>query len=112
MAISANLTESIPLEPDKEGTFRVTGTRVTLDVIAESFRQGATPEQIGEQFPSLTLADVYAVLTWVLRNPRQLADYLARRESQAAAIRANVETLCPPEGFRQRLLARTTAGEP
>ncbi|MBC6938357.1 MAG: DUF433 domain-containing protein [Chloroflexi bacterium] len=50
---------AVPLQTDESGTIRVGGTRVLLDLVIFAFRQGATPETIVEQYPSLALADVY-----------------------------------------------------
>lgn len=109
MATVMQPIESIPLTSDETGTIRIGGTRITLDVFAGIFRQGATPEQIADQFPSLNLPDVYAVVTWMLRHPDELNEYLSRRHAEAAEIRAKVEALCPPDGFRARLLARKSS---
>lgn len=106
MATVVQRTESIPLVEDEAGTIRLADTRITLDVFAECFRQGSTPEQIADQFPTLRLDDVYAVITWMLRHPQEVATYLDRRDADAAQLRAKVEQLCPPDGFRARLLAR------
>ncbi len=106
MATVERPTEVIPLTSDDSGTIRIGETRITLDVVIEAFRQGATPEQIAEQFPALTLPDIYAVVTWILRHQEEVADYVDRRNRQAAQLREAAESLCPPNGFRARLLAR------
>lgn len=103
MTALASPLESIPLTSDDAGTIRIRDTRITLDVFAEVFRQGATPEQIADQFPSLNLPDVYAAITWMLRHPEEMNEYLF---AEAAEMRSKVEALCPPDGFRARLLAR------
>lgn len=100
--------ESIPLASDETGTIRVGGTRITLDVVAELFRQGGTPEQIADQFPSLALPDVYAVVTWMLRHPDDVNQYMSRRDADAEEIQEKVEALRPPDGFRERLQARAS----
>lgn len=103
-------TETIPLHEDEFGTIRVAGTRITLELVAKAFHQGGTPEQIADQYPSLALPDVYAVVTWMLRHPGELAEYLVRRQGESHETRARVEEVCPPGGLRARLLARA-AGE-
>ena len=52
----------MPLQTDADGVIRVGGTRVTLETVVEAFQQGATAEEIVQQYPSLALAEVYAVL--------------------------------------------------
>lgn len=99
--------ETIPLRTDDTGTIRVGQTRVTLDSVADSWQQGATPEQIVNQFPTLMLPDVYAVLAWMLRHPAETEAYLTARQAQADQLRAETERRCPPEGFKAKLLARS-----
>jgi uncharacterized protein (DUF433 family) len=43
--------ETIPMVTGAEGVIRVSGTRVTLDSILFAFNDGATPEEIAEQYP-------------------------------------------------------------
>jgi uncharacterized protein (DUF433 family) len=52
----------IPLKTDVDGVVRVGNTRVTLDTVIIAFKEGATAEEIVSQYPSLLLADVYAVI--------------------------------------------------
>jgi len=54
--------EIIPLQADADGVIRVAGTRVTLETLIAAFSDGATAEEIVQQYPSLTLADVYSVI--------------------------------------------------
>ncbi|MBI2826454.1 MAG: DUF433 domain-containing protein [Planctomycetia bacterium] len=106
MALPTERAEAIPLEADDSGTLRLVGSRVTLDVVAAAWRGGATPEQIVDQYPGLKLADVYAVVTWILRHPAELASYVASREAAAGHTRQQVEQACPADGLRGQLLAR------
>ncbi|WP_199324866.1 DUF433 domain-containing protein [Phormidium sp. FACHB-1136] len=48
--------ESAPIETDPQGVVRVAKTRVTLDTVVTAFLEGCTPEEIGEQYPSLQLS--------------------------------------------------------
>ena len=68
MSLAIEQTERVPLTADSDGVIRVAGTRVTLDTVAEAFQQGATAEEIVQQYPSLSLADVYSVFGYLLRN--------------------------------------------
>jgi uncharacterized protein (DUF433 family) len=62
------LAEPAPLRADSDGVIRVGDTRVTLATIVIAFHQGATAETIVQQYPSLTLAEVYAVIGYYLRH--------------------------------------------
>ena len=45
--------EPIPLKMQPDGIVRVGETRVTLDTVVVTFKQGATAEEIVNQYPSL-----------------------------------------------------------
>src|SRR5712691_2213406 len=55
--VLAPTTEVIPLTADANGVLRVGNTRVTLDTVLAAFADGATAEEIVQQYPSLQLAD-------------------------------------------------------
>ena len=98
--------EPIPLEADGEGVVRVGGTRVTLDTVVAAFNEGATAEEIVYQYPSLDLADVYAVIAYYLQRRPEVEAYLRRREQWADEVRRQNEAQFDPHGIRERLLAR------
>ncbi len=110
MSISIN-TELVPLLTDKDGVVRVGGTRVTLDTVVAAFNDGATAEEIVQQYPSLQLADVYAVISHYLRNRSEVEKYLRKRQKQAEEIRKQNEARFDPSGIRERLLARRVKDE-
>lgn len=103
-------TETIPLETDPHGVIRVGKTRVTLDTIVMAFADGATAEEIVQQYPSVPLADVYYVIGYYLRRQGEVEVYLSRRRQQAAEIRKQNESRFDPAGIRNRLLARRASG--
>jgi uncharacterized protein (DUF433 family) len=102
-------TAEIPLATDAQGVVRVGGTRVTLDSVVGAFRAGATPEEIAQQFPTLTLADVYQVIAYFLNHTAEVESYLATRQQAAAELRTEIEKRFDPRGTRARLLARRPA---
>jgi uncharacterized protein (DUF433 family) len=106
VSLSLVQTEPVLLSSSSDGTLRIAGTRVTLDTVAEAFREGATAEEIAQQYPSLPLADVYSVLGYLLRHQEEVAAYLSQRAEQKRAVRAENESRCDAEGIRARLLAR------
>src|SRR5436305_5627030 len=79
--------EPVPLVTDASGVVRLQGTRVPLDTVVGAFDDGATAEEIIQQYPSLQLADVYAVLTYYLRHRVEVAAYLDEREQRAGEVR-------------------------
>jgi uncharacterized protein (DUF433 family) len=104
-------TETIPLETGADGVARVRQTRVTLDSIVQAFADGATPEEIAQQYPTVLLADVYAVIAYYLRRRKEVEAYLSERRQQAAAIRLTAEARLNPAGIRERLLSRRPASQ-
>lgn len=106
MSLFVEQTEPVPLVADSDGVIRVKGTRVTLDTVAQAFDHGATAEEIAQQYPTLPLADVYAVLGYLLRHQAKVAAYLEERATRSTAIREDNERRFDPEGVRARLLAR------
>jgi uncharacterized protein (DUF433 family) len=98
--------EPPPLKVDDEGTVRVRGTRVTLDTVIGAFNDGHTAEAIMMKYPSLSLADIYAVIAYYMRHREQVDAYLAERQRAAEELRRRIEEAYPPDGYRERLLSR------
>ena len=103
------LAEPAPLRADSDGVIRIGDTRVTLATIVIAFHQGATAETIVQQYPSLALADVYAVIGYYLRHQDEVDAYLAEQQQEADMIRHQNEARFNPAGIRSRLLARRSA---
>jgi len=103
------MSEPKPIVADSDGVLRVAGTRVTLDTVVAAFRDGATAETITEQYPSLTLAEVYTVLGYYLGHQAELDAYLDGRRQAAERVREENEARFSPVGVRDRLLARRKA---
>ena len=82
---------AVPLWEDEHGGLRVGKSRVQLERVIAAHRQGAAPATIIDMYPTLELADVYAVLAWVLRHPAEVEAYLRRRDEQAAELRRKLE---------------------
>jgi uncharacterized protein (DUF433 family) len=47
-----------------QGTWRIAGTRVSFDSVIHAFWEGATPEEICQDFPTLSLAQVYEAIAY------------------------------------------------
>jgi uncharacterized protein (DUF433 family) len=50
------------------GRLRIDGTRVTVNQIVVSYQQGHNAEEIADEYPQLTLAQVYAALAYYHAN--------------------------------------------
>ena len=64
-AIDSLLTRS---EDVCGGRIRIDGTRLTVHQIATCYQQGLTPEEIRDQYPNVSLAQVYAALAYYHAN--------------------------------------------
>lgn len=96
----------IPLATDADGVVRVGGTRVTLDSVVYAFNQGATAEEITQQYSTLHLQDVYAIIAYYLHERAEVDAYLQQRQERATVMRHQNELRFNPAGIRERLLAR------
>jgi uncharacterized protein (DUF433 family) len=104
--VPLTLTDILPLRIDDDGVVRVSRTRVTLDTIVQAFAEGATAEEIAQQYPAVPLADIYSVIGYYLRRQVEVDAYLRARHQQAEQIRQHYEALHNSAGIRERLLNR------
>jgi uncharacterized protein (DUF433 family) len=102
----SHTTATVPLTMNEAGVLRITGTRVSLDSVLYSFNEGSTPEEIVQQYTTLDLADVYAVIAYYLQNRAEIDDYLEKRELEREELQKELEAKFPQQGIRERLLAR------
>lgn len=62
------------------------GHRIKLENVVELFQEGQQPDQIQrEAYPSLTLEQVYAAITYYLHNKQAVDEYNERGEKIADA---------------------------
>lgn len=99
-------TQAVPLTLGDDGTIRITGSRVTLESVVHQFKQGATAEQIQEDFPSLPLRDIYAAIAYYLQHVDRVEDYLREQAHAAAETRREIEAEQDTTGLRERLRQR------
>ena len=95
-----------PLRVDSSGAVRVGQTRVLLDLVIGGYNREWSAEEIVERYPSLQLADVYAVIGYYLRHRDEVDEYLRERERKADEIRRLSEARYDRSEIRARLLAR------
>lgn len=103
--------QPIPLTITAAGAVHIEGTRVPLETVIRAFHQGATAEEIAQDYPTLTLAQVYAVLAYYLWHREAVDTYVAERATLSAVARAAHEAHFDPTGIRARLLARQSDAE-
>ena len=86
----------------RDGSYYVARTRVSLDSIVHAFRRGESPETICQNFELLQLEEVYGAIAYYLANQEDVDAYLLRQEAKWAEEKRNSERL--PTGLRERLM--------
>jgi uncharacterized protein (DUF433 family) len=67
----------------RNGGYYVAGTRIGLDVVTYEFRDGRSPEEIFEAFPSIgSLAKLYGTITFILEHPKEIDSYLKEQDER------------------------------
>jgi uncharacterized protein (DUF433 family) len=64
----------------RDGGYYFVGSRVSLDSVVYEFLKGESPEAILQSFPSLSLLQVYAAITFYLAHPQEIDAYLRQGE--------------------------------
>ena len=65
------------------GLLRIDGTRMTVNQIVVWYKQGYSPEEIADQYPHLTLSQVYAALAYYHANKEEVEASLAIEEEKS-----------------------------
>ena len=65
------------------GRLRINGTRMTVNQLVIWYKQGYTPEEIADQYPHLTLAQVYTALAYYHANREEIEVDLAVEKIEA-----------------------------
>ena len=74
----------------RNGAYYVAGARIGLDVVIQEFRDGRSPEEIFEAYPSIgSLSRVYGAITFVLEHPREVDSYLKAQDEKWEAFKAS-----------------------
>jgi uncharacterized protein (DUF433 family) len=72
---------------EREGEYYASRTRVPVGVVVAAWKREDAPERIVEQFPSLSLADVYGVITYYLDHQREIEAHFARLRDEEERAR-------------------------
>ena len=74
-----------------EGSWRVSGSRVGLDAIVHDYWDGRTPEAIREDFPTLSLEQIYGAVAFYLGHREEIDRYLEDQEARCEQLRQESE---------------------
>ncbi|MDQ7035509.1 MAG: DUF433 domain-containing protein [Anaerolineae bacterium] len=87
---------NVPLHTDDNGVIRVSNTRVTLYTLISFFKQGDTPEALHDGFPTVPLADIYAIIAYYLAHRTAVDAYLQQIDVAAERTRQEWEARQSP----------------
>lgn len=85
----------------RDGSYYVSGTRVSLDSLIHAFRRGESPETIRQNFEILHLEEVYGAIAYYLANQAAMDAYLVGQAEKWTEGKRNSESL--PASLRERL---------
>lgn len=87
-----NFTPDTPLRQDDGGMIRVTGSRVTIDILVARYWRGDTFEEIHEGFPSVSIEAIQKIIHWYLANRSEVDEYIRRENEKAERLRQKIES--------------------
>lgn len=90
-------TIPVRLWKDEHGKIRIGGTRVLLELVIHAFNQGDMPEAIQDSYPTLSLAEVYAVIAYYLTHRAEVDAYMRDAEATARHRQQEAEAAYSPE---------------
>ena len=96
---------------DENDVLRVGKTRVMLDSVVAAFQQGHSPETIQQEYPALTLEEVYGALACYLANRSEVDRYLNRQGEIWKELREKSGQASNPVVQRLRGLAAQATAE-
>ncbi len=91
MTVKLNFTNGVPLH-FYDGSVRVIGSRITLDIIVGHYQMGDTPEDIHDDLPSLTLEQINAIIGWYLSHREEVDEYIREGEIEAEKVWREIES--------------------
>jgi uncharacterized protein (DUF433 family) len=93
---------------DEHGVFRVGDTRVMLDSVVAAFHLGHSAETIAQQYPALTLEEMYGAIAHDLANQADVDQYVRNQEEVWTEWREKANPAESPVVQRLRDLAART----
>lgn len=85
----------------REGGYSICGSRVSLESIVIPFLDGASPETLVDEFPTLSLEQVYGAVTFYLAHRAEIDAYVKETERLWREARESPPRI--PAALRERL---------
>jgi uncharacterized protein (DUF433 family) len=97
------------IEVDADGTARIAGTRLkVIHLVMDQAANGSTADQMQAQFPPLTLAQIYAALTYYHDHKAELDAQIKETARTADLLRSAAAN----QPTREQLLSRLARPKP
>ena len=68
-------------------SYRINGTRVSLDSIVYDYLSGLSPESIADNFDTLSLEQVYGAITYYLSHRSEVERHLMKNRAKFDSLR-------------------------
>jgi uncharacterized protein (DUF433 family) len=68
-------------------SYRIAGTRVSLDSVVYDYLSGLSPESIADNFGALSLEQVYGAITFYLSHRSEVDQHLMQNRAKFNALR-------------------------
>jgi uncharacterized protein (DUF433 family) len=94
----------------RDGGYYVAGTRISLDSVVYSFKEGQSPEAIQVDFPVLRRSQIYGAIAFYLDHEAEVDQHLedTRREFESSGVPMSTAN---PALWEKIQRARTQVGE-
>jgi uncharacterized protein (DUF433 family) len=84
-----------PYVEQRNQAYWIEGTRISLDSVVYSFLNGESPESIAQNFPLLSLEQVFGAIAFYLANRDIVDAYLAAGETEFQKLQQNCREKSP-----------------
>jgi len=95
----------------RDGAYRIAGSRVSLDSVVYAFRRGSSPESIQRSYTALTLEQIYGAITFYLAHAEEVDRYLSAGEEESEKMR-RAQREAHPDWYERLERARKEALTP
>ena len=78
-----------------DNTYRIKGTRVSLDSVVYDYLSGLSPEAIADNFDTISLEQVYGAITFYLSHRDEVDRHLLRNRTKFDSLRKQARETNP-----------------
>jgi len=84
-----------PYVEQRDKGYWIKGTRISLDSVVYAFLNGESPESIAQNFPLLSLEQVYGAITFYLAHREMIDTYLKEGEAEFQQLQQTLRKKSP-----------------